>query len=317
MPKISVIIATYNRCESLKNTLDSLLTQEIDVSFNWELIVADNNSKDETKKTVESYKQKFDGRLKYLFEPRQGKSYALNAAIKEAGSEIIAFTDDDCILDRSWLKNYSSIYWNSYLRMNAGYFFGGPVQSEFESYEFNKEILAYAPFSVKGLDLGNDKKIINKNEYFIGGNWACPKRYLDEINGFDISKGLNPSIRKVRVGEETDVMKKLKDRGYHGLYLPGAKVKHYVPLAKCTIKHIGDRVEASGYDITSDSLESFGNKKIFGLPRWMIKKLFILMIKNILNKVSRRENYKDFFSFRHLIGQVDAVRNSQKSQKFN
>lgn len=102
---ISVIISTYNRCESLKDTLNSLLTQECDGSFDYEIIVVDNNSKDKTKEVVGNYKQKFNGRLKYLFEPRQGKSFALNTAIQEAKGEIIAFTDDDCITPENWLLN--------------------------------------------------------------------------------------------------------------------------------------------------------------------------------------------------------------------
>jgi len=80
---ISVIICTYNRCESLKDTLDSLLAQECDGTFNWEVIVVDNNSKDRTKEVVESYMHKFGGKLRYLFEPRQGKSHALNKEIKK------------------------------------------------------------------------------------------------------------------------------------------------------------------------------------------------------------------------------------------
>lgn len=83
-PLISIIISTYNRCESLKDTLDSLLNQEIDGSFDYEVIITDNNSKDKTKEVVESCKEKFNGRLRYLFEPQQGKSYALNRAIKES-----------------------------------------------------------------------------------------------------------------------------------------------------------------------------------------------------------------------------------------
>lgn len=101
---ISVIIATYNRTESLKETLDSLSEQDCDGSYEYEVIVADNNSNDKTKETVESYKNRFNGKLKYLFEPRQGKPYALNRGIEEAKGEIIAFTDDDCIVDKRWVN---------------------------------------------------------------------------------------------------------------------------------------------------------------------------------------------------------------------
>lgn len=101
--KISVIVGTYNRCESLKDTLDSLLNQECEETFDYEVIVADNNSQDNTKEVTESYKKKFNGKLKYLFERRQGKQYALNTGLKRAKGEIIALTDDDCIVDKKWI----------------------------------------------------------------------------------------------------------------------------------------------------------------------------------------------------------------------
>jgi len=107
---ISVIICTYNRCESLKDTLDSLLVQECDGSFDYEVIVVDNNSKDSTKEVVESYRPKFRGKLRYAFESNQGLSYARNRGIREAKGEIIAFTDDDCSPKREWLSKIKDIF---------------------------------------------------------------------------------------------------------------------------------------------------------------------------------------------------------------
>lgn len=107
---ITVIIATYNRCESLKDTLTSLLNQEKQAGLDYEVIVADNNSKDSTKEAVEGLKMRFNGRLRYLFEPRQGKSFALNRAIETAKGRIIAFTDDDCIVDKNWLQQIDNTF---------------------------------------------------------------------------------------------------------------------------------------------------------------------------------------------------------------
>lgn len=101
---ISVIICTYNRHESLKDTLNSLITQERDGSFDYEVIVVDNNSNDETKRIVNAYELQANDKLKYLFEPKQGKSYALNRGILESRGEAIAFTDDDAVADRNWVR---------------------------------------------------------------------------------------------------------------------------------------------------------------------------------------------------------------------
>ncbi len=102
--KLSIILCTYNRCESLKDTLASILEQNCDGSFDYELLVVDNNSCDQTKATVLSFMDKFQGRLRYVFEARQGKSYALNTALQKVKGDIIVFTDDDCCPHPEWLK---------------------------------------------------------------------------------------------------------------------------------------------------------------------------------------------------------------------
>lgn len=110
MKDISVVICTCNRAGSLKITLDCLCRNDrsgLDV----EVVVVDNNSKDETRDTAESFHDRLP--LRYLFEPEKGvygKSHALNCAIDsgELGS-IVAVIDDDISPREDWLKGVSSI----------------------------------------------------------------------------------------------------------------------------------------------------------------------------------------------------------------
>src|SRR3989338_2187255 len=97
---ISIIVATYNRCNSLKKALESLANQDNDGSFEFEVLIIDNNSNDGTRKFVDTELSKWGGRLRYFFEPISGKPYALNKGIKEARGGILAFTDDDVTLDK-------------------------------------------------------------------------------------------------------------------------------------------------------------------------------------------------------------------------
>jgi glycosyltransferase involved in cell wall biosynthesis len=105
---ISVILCTYNRCRSLARTLDSLAVQQLPDSVDWEVIVVDNNSKDQTREVVEEFCGPHSGRFRYLFEPQQGLSHARNAGIREARGDVLAFTDDDVTLDPKWLLNLTS-----------------------------------------------------------------------------------------------------------------------------------------------------------------------------------------------------------------
>jgi glycosyltransferase involved in cell wall biosynthesis len=101
--KFSVIIATYNRAEELEKTLESLMNLE--VSGAWEVIIVDNNSRDNTRDVVLGKAKSFPVPLRYLMEKEQGRSAALNAGILAAQGDIIAVTDDDVRVDPLWLKN--------------------------------------------------------------------------------------------------------------------------------------------------------------------------------------------------------------------
>lgn len=101
---ISVIICTYNRCDLLKLALESLLSQDCD-DVRYELIVVDNNSSDQTMEVCYSNFAKSAVTTRYIFEPRQGVSFARNTGIEAARAPILAFTDDDVTVSRNWISS--------------------------------------------------------------------------------------------------------------------------------------------------------------------------------------------------------------------
>ena len=108
--KISVILCTYNRCHSLATALQSVANSQVPDSVTWEVLVVDNNSKDKTRETAEEFGRRYPGRFRYFFEPQQGKSYALNSGIREARGDVLAFMDDDVMVDVKWLQSLTSIF---------------------------------------------------------------------------------------------------------------------------------------------------------------------------------------------------------------
>lgn len=110
MNMVSVIICTYNRVESLQDTLTSLKKAFSTCEKTRELIVVDNNSHDATKQAVKNFADSSSDTVKYVFEERQGYSYARNRGIHEAKGEIIAFVDDDVFVDSHWLTNMSTCF---------------------------------------------------------------------------------------------------------------------------------------------------------------------------------------------------------------
>jgi len=103
LPGISVVISTFNRAESLALTLDSLRRQQTPPGIDFEVIVVDNNSTDDTKAVVDRLVRDGFTRLRYEFEPRQGVSYGRNAGIRAARGAILAFTDDDNDVAPGWV----------------------------------------------------------------------------------------------------------------------------------------------------------------------------------------------------------------------
>src|ERR1700722_6737317 len=108
MRKITVIICTYNRCQTLQRALASVAASVLPPDVEWEVLVANNNSTDQTREAIEEFCRKYPGRFRYLLETRQGKSYALNSAIREAHGGILVFIDDDVIVEPTWLQNLTA-----------------------------------------------------------------------------------------------------------------------------------------------------------------------------------------------------------------
>ena len=91
-PLVSIVLPTYNRAYLLKRAIQSVLNQTY---RNFELIVVDDGSTDNTKEVVEDF---HDKRIRYVaHEKRRGANAARNTGIKLAEGEYVAFQDDDDI----------------------------------------------------------------------------------------------------------------------------------------------------------------------------------------------------------------------------
>jgi glycosyltransferase involved in cell wall biosynthesis len=103
-PVISVVICTCNRADLLPAAIDQVLAQDDPDTPEFELIVVDNNSTDATPAVVQRACAG-DGRVRYLHESKQGVSHARNAGLLAARAAIIAYTDDDVRVSRTWLAS--------------------------------------------------------------------------------------------------------------------------------------------------------------------------------------------------------------------
>lgn len=88
---VSVIIPTYNRASLLSQAIRSVINQTYK---NWQLLIIDDGSADDTRKVVEEFIRK-DLRIRYFYQENKGQVCAMNLGIKNSKGDYIAFLDDD------------------------------------------------------------------------------------------------------------------------------------------------------------------------------------------------------------------------------
>lgn len=100
LPSLSIAICTKDRAKRLLRLLHSLEAVRRNSPFGEvEIVVVDNASADSaTREAVESF-----GYIRYVFEPKAGLDFARNAALRAATGALIAYLDDDVVVDRNWL----------------------------------------------------------------------------------------------------------------------------------------------------------------------------------------------------------------------
>jgi len=99
-PMISVIVPAYNRADEVEKFLYSFEKQS---AKNFEIIIVDDGSTDNTKTVVETHKYKLD--LKYFFHQNEGPGAARNLGMENAKGDILVFIDSDCTVPEDYINN--------------------------------------------------------------------------------------------------------------------------------------------------------------------------------------------------------------------
>lgn len=218
---ITAAICTHNRGALLSAAIESLLTQSLPPT-DYEILVIDNASTDETPQIIQRYLNAPDNvTLRSAVQPILGLSHARNLAIEIAAGEVIAFLDDDAIANPDWLAALLDAY---DLHPDA-WAVGGKVLPLWEGERpvwLTDDLLP----QLSMLDLGDANRPLNGGEELFGVNFSCRRRAFDEIGLFRSDLGR----RGVTLlgSEESEFQRRILQRGQAIIYAPHAVVKHRV-----------------------------------------------------------------------------------------
>lgn len=281
---ISIIIGTYNRCESLKNVLDSLLENRDTSGCDYEIIVVDNNSKDKTKDVVESYMDKFDGKLRYLFESNQGLNFARNSGARASSGDIIAYTDDDVIVSQDWIRQIRNFFLNSDYDAVGGRVL--PTYPENAPWWIKKysDILAGA---ILIHDYGEGTMLYDRSKMyqFVGANMAFKRGIFDECGYFQTNIGVGQGT----MGAETEIFNRLTAHDKKIYYCGKILVWHPVEKCRMTLRFIAQwNIRLGKYFVVKkDGKIEDGITCLGGVPRYLIRRVLqngVLICCNVFNK---------------------------------
>jgi len=284
--KITVLVCTYNRCQTLKKTIESVAAQTLSNSLAWEILIVDNNSTDQTRQEVEALQRRFPERIRYVFELEQGISHARNTGIREARGEILAFIDDDEMADAKWLEILTS---NLHGGQWAGA--GGRVvpPSNFSPPRW---------LSILGSPIGGPLAVFDPaleagplSEPPFGANMAFRREVFDKWGGFRTDLGRTG--KNLISNEDTEFGRRLMGAGLRLRYEPSALTYHPVEESRLHTSYFLNWWFNKGRsDVREFGIQPNG-KRVIGIPLRLLRALPWAAIRwMVAVKPPRRFGYK-------------------------
>ncbi len=237
---LSVIIPTRNRATYLADLLDSLAAQE-PVAFDWEVIVVDNASTDNTPEVARQKAATLPIPIRYVREPNLGLHHGRHRGAKEASGTFLGYLDDDMLLAPTWIQ---------------GVTLAAQGQADAVVGRILPHWKAQPPAWVKALateGIDNHLGLLNLGTatrpvepvMVLGGNAFLPRQTLFELGGFH-PDGVPSDLLRYRGDGETGLMMKFKQKGLRSWYDPRATAYHIIGANRLTVEYICQRAYRQG-----------------------------------------------------------------------
>jgi len=303
-----IIVPTARRPHLLQRTLVSL------AGCRWPncdaaTIVVENGTRDSADEIVASCADKLHAR--YMFVERPNKSHALNVAIEDLPDEcLVYFIDDDVRLSENVLMQYTA----AAAGISDGAFWGGSTAPDFET-EPESWLKPLLPADARTFD---EQEYQRGSQYmvFLGFNWAAFAGDIRRAGGFDTRFG--PGGSSGSVGQESDMQQRLLDLGVRPVFLPEARVWHYVPPERCSPEWVVGRDYRYGI---LDAIKSHPRPtNSWGIPWWYLRRLGRTWIRYQAARLGgdRMNTFlakRDFYYQKGLVKGLLSLRETKFSQR--
>ncbi|MBW8002732.1 MAG: glycosyltransferase [Planctomycetes bacterium] len=311
--RISVVLATYRRADYLAMALECLSKQTLDKEL-YEIIVVDNNSRDNTKEVVDRYPS-----FKYILEEELGLSPARNTGIRAAVGDFITFIDDDSEADPNWLKTLVDMH----DKYPDAWVVGGKILLKWDAEP--PEWLTESNYNNLGLrNLGDIPRQLSYPEGLAGSNCSFIKEVFSQIGYFKSELGRIGRIQLAH--EETEIQTRIYQEGHKIYYNPNALVYHHISASRMTkayfaVHALGNFIsnifiklcEEGKTDEVSQFVNEFRNKLKNSTPE-MVEAVEVQFLEGVYSRFLQKDtDYYNEMKFKFCDG---ALRYYWESKKY-
>jgi glycosyltransferase involved in cell wall biosynthesis len=263
----TVNVCTYNRAGNLPRCLGALARQRGVEGLEWEVLVVDNNSTDDTKAMVERLARELPIAIRYAHEGQQGLNYARNTGIRLSSGTYFSYVDDDIEVSPDWLASLHESFVTNDADAVGGRIHLDPA-IQLPAWIRDDEMKGFLGYQ----DLGDAPfRMDGTRRYPYGGNMAFHRRVVDRIGYFNPllgRKGAGTKRSELFKGAETDYFHRLAASGEVRIfYEPRAIVYHQVMPFQVEKKYFRTIHYNAGYQRALYDQTSFP-RTVFGVPRY-------------------------------------------------
>ncbi len=223
MAEFTIIVPTKDRSDAITKLLNSLRNLRGLERIKPEIIIADNNSTDGTWEALQRESRNFPIKFRLMRVATPGKSAVMNEAIRASNSKILAFLDDDVVVDPGWLESIHRFLENNHYQVAQGVI--RVASPEADDPQISQLLDRYR--TIPRVDYGPE---IQNLTSLNGANVVIYREVLDRIGHFD--QRLGPGA--AGTSEDVELAKRIVRAGLKIGYIHEAVVYHRVDRSRLT-----------------------------------------------------------------------------------